>query len=88
MKLGEGKQMISLASHWGSVFYLITLARTMWDDAKDGPFMDWAMMMMNKDYGECVAIFINRFGDRVTIFDNDEECIAASGKLLLDENTP
>lgn len=80
--------MISLASHWGSTFYLIALARTMWEDKTDGPFMAWASMMMDKDYGECVAIFINRFGDRVTIFDNDEECSAASGKLLLDKDTP
>jgi len=87
MKLGEGKDHVNLAPHWGSVFYLITLARLYWTDA-DGHYMDWARGMMDKDYGESVADFINKFGDRITIYDNEEEYNAASGKSNLIENTP
>jgi hypothetical protein len=50
--------------------------------------MDWARGMMDKDYGESVADFINKFGDRITIYDNEEEYNAASGKSNLIENTP
>ena len=87
MKLGEGKELVNLAPHWGSVFYLVTLARVYWEQT-DGTYMEWAREMMNKDYGESVAVFINKFGDRITIFDNEEEYNAASGKSNLIENTP
>jgi len=87
MKFGEGETIIDLVPRWGSTFYLIAVARTMWDDAKDGPFMDWTAMMMSKDYAECVAIFINKFGDRVTVIVRKEE-EDPPAKLLLANDTP
>ena len=87
MKLGEGKELVNLSYHWGSVFYLVTLAKVYWKES-DGEFMPWVKELMNKDYGETIAVFINKFGDRITIFDDEEEYKEASSKTNLIENTP
>jgi hypothetical protein len=50
--------------------------------------MPWVKELMNKDYGEVIAVFINKLGDRITIFDDEEEYNTASGKTNLVENTP
>lgn len=79
MKFGEGKELVNLAPHWGSVFYLVALAKIYWKES-DGEYMPWVRELMNKDYGETIAVFINKFGDRITIFDDEEEYKTASGE--------